>query len=482
MKKSLLFVLVIATMLLSSCAPAATPAPAAEPTKAPAAAEPTQAPAAAEPTKAPAAASGEMYSVKMIFWPGPESDAMQKVVDYFNENKSAEAGFKVEQVLFGRDQMLTKQEAIMAAGSSDVDLYFLASRWLGKYHTFMEPLDDYLKDPTINIYKASTDNFMKPAIDGLKWYDGKLYGVPTDISSHFLYYRKDYMEKLLSDSAWQETYKKISKEQLGKEMTPKAPEEWTWDDYLAASYFFTKQYNPDSPTEYGNFTHGKVMGPTAFLWTNAYWGYGGDWFTKDGKVSFDNDAAKQATELWKTFFSKGLTPPSSVNGEYPECNEAMMAGQVALAVHWNAAFNTLDAADSPVKGKFGITMPPTGPEGQFTYNHTLAVGLNKASTHKKEAMTWLSFLLSEEGAQQYAKAGGIPPMEKILTGMADTRPDFAEMAKDVTATGKNLPPTAGIIENMVCENLSNAWNGDVEIPEALSELQKAAEEEMTKWK
>lgn len=45
--------LLLASMVMSACAPAA---PAAEPTKAPAAVEPTKAPAAAEPTKAPAAA------------------------------------------------------------------------------------------------------------------------------------------------------------------------------------------------------------------------------------------------------------------------------------------------------------------------------------------------------------------------------------------------------------------------------------------
>ena len=54
----LISVLIILTFVLGACTPAATQAPAAEPTKAPAA-EPTKAPAA-EPTKAPAAASGDV--------------------------------------------------------------------------------------------------------------------------------------------------------------------------------------------------------------------------------------------------------------------------------------------------------------------------------------------------------------------------------------------------------------------------------------
>ncbi len=32
-------------------------------------------------------------------------------------------------------------------------------------------------------------------------FDGKQYGVPTDLSLHFMYTRKDLIEKLLSDDA-----------------------------------------------------------------------------------------------------------------------------------------------------------------------------------------------------------------------------------------------------------------------------------------
>jgi len=417
----------------------------------------------------------------MVYWPGPESDAMQQVVDYFNENHAEEAGFTVEQVLFGRDQMITKQEALMAAQSEDVDLSFIASRWLGKYRTFLEPIEPYLNDPEVNIYGTSTDYFLDAAIDGLRWFDGDLYAVPRDISAHFLYYRQDYIDELLSNEEWQAKYREISKEQMGTEMEPKDPSEWTWDDFLAASYFFTKQYNPDSPTEYGNFTHGKVMGPTAFLWTNAFWGYGGDWFDGEGNPTFNTDAAVQATELWKTFFEKGLTPPSSVVGEYPEDNEALKAGQVALSIHWNAAFFELNAADSPISGKIAITAPPAGPEGRFTYNHTLAVSMNKYSNHKAEAGRWLAYLMTEEANQIYADAGGIPPAESILMSMGEERPDFVVMAEAVADSGANLPPTAGIIETMVCEKLSEAWTGSVPIADALEQLQQEAVAEMANW-
>jgi len=446
-------------LVLTACAPAATPTPViVEKTKV----------VMVTPTPAP---PKEMYTVKVIYWPGPESDAMQKVVDFFNEHRAEQAGFKVELVLFGRDQMLAKQEAIMAAGSDEVDTFFIASRWLAKYRQFLEPVGGYFADPEVNIWAATPKFFMQAALDGLTWFDGSLYAIPTDISCHFLYYRKDYVDELLNNAEWRAKYRQISKEQMGKEMEPKDPDQWTWDDYVAASYFFTQKYNPDSPTEYGNYTHGKVMGPTAFLWSNCFWGYGGSWFTEDGTPNFDTDAARKAQEIWTLFWEKGLTPPSSIVGEYPECNEALMTGQCALAVHWNAAFHTLDAEDSPVHGKFGVVAPPAGPEGRFCYNHTLAMALSKFSSHKKEAARWLAYCCTEEAVKLYAESGGIPPAATVLNAMGDVRPDFPAMSRAVDMYGRSLNPYAGFYEDILCENLANAWAGNVSIEESLKQAQ-----------
>lgn len=113
---------------------------------------------------------------------GPESDAMDVVLKYWNENKAEEAGFYVEQELFGRDNIMLKEEALMAAKSSDVDLFFTASRWLGKYWMHMEPLQPYLDNPEINIYGADTEGRIPATVDGFRWLDGTLYGVPMDLS------------------------------------------------------------------------------------------------------------------------------------------------------------------------------------------------------------------------------------------------------------------------------------------------------------
>ena len=58
--------------------------------------------------------------------------------------------------------------------------------------------------------------FPQSAIDSQS-YDGHVYGIPTDLSLHFLYYRTDLIDQLLSDDAWKAKYEEISREVHGPE-------------------------------------------------------------------------------------------------------------------------------------------------------------------------------------------------------------------------------------------------------------------------
>ena len=63
-----------------------------------------------------AVAADDLYTVRMVYWPGPESDAMDVVLKYWNENMAEEAGFYVEQELFERNNIMLKEGTLMAAG------------------------------------------------------------------------------------------------------------------------------------------------------------------------------------------------------------------------------------------------------------------------------------------------------------------------------------------------------------------------------
>lgn len=406
-------------------------------------------------------------TVTLLFWPGPESEAMQAVVDAYNEGPGAEAGVEVNQLLFSRQGYFEKELADLAAGSTEFDLALVTTYTLGRYAPYLEPLDDYLtSDPS--------ETFIPTALTSLQA-DGQQFGVPTDVSLHFTYYRQDLIDQLMSDEAWSTRYGDISEQYLGERMEPVDPQDWTWDDYIATSLFFTQAINPDSPTRYGTALQLRNLIFNIMLWQSTMVSNGGNLFDDSGNVTIDSDAARRGLEIYQTIIDNGATPSGSLNAEYPETNEAFRSGQVATILQWNAAYNELNNPElSPlVAGKIGIAPLPAGSEGHRTHTHSLGIGMNAASTKKEAAGSFIDYLFTQEAMEVYADAGGTPPVSSVLQGLTDQRPEFEQVADYLdqyafVVNGGTAPYAVPVYE-ILAEEFSGVWAGQQSSDEALSD-------------
>jgi len=413
-------------------------------------------------TVLPAQAATE---VKMILWPGPEGEAMQKVVDAYNAGQGKKDGVVVKQVLLSRDNTFAKEAALMKAKSSEYDVYFTASYLVGQHAPYLSEL------------KGINDKvYLKASIDGLK-VNKKQMALPLDTSLHFMYYRTDLVSSL-SSAANTAKYKQISKTVLGKELMPNTdPETWNWDDALATAAFFTQKYNPESPTKYGYALPAKNLLYNTMIWNDVLWGLGGNWFTK-GKPSINTAAGKAAIDVYRTIYTKELTSPDSSQWEYAETNAALTSGNAMMGLQWNAAYSELSSTGA-TKDKVGIAVPPG--KGQRTHVHALAVGVNKYSKKQAAAQKWMKHLSTVKAMENYAAAGGVPSMPKILNTMVSTNASFANI---ITYAGKYGYAEAGgprefDIYAKLAEVLSPAWVGQKTAEEvagaadaALKSLQK----------
>jgi multiple sugar transport system substrate-binding protein len=298
--------------------------------------------------------------------------------------------------------------------------------------------------------------------------------VPTDISLHFLYYRKDLVDRLLSDPDWQKRYAEIAKAKLGKDMTPKAPGDWTWDDWIATALFFSAADNPDSPTRFGTVLQMKNLIFNVMLWQATLVSNGGDWLV-DGKPAIDSPAGHTGLQIYKTLIDARATPPGSISYEYPEANAAFQAGQAATMLQWNAAYNELnDPAKSPtVAGKVGLAPLPAGSAGHKTHVHSLGIGLNKESKNKGDAGKFLSWLAGKDALTAYAQAGGSPPVPAILQAMAATRPEFPLVGDfanryGFVVTGGTASYAVPVYE-VLAEKFSAFWAGQIDLDTALKQ-------------
>jgi multiple sugar transport system substrate-binding protein len=249
---------------------------------------------------------------------------------------------------------------------------------------------------------------------------------------HFMYYRSDLIDKLLTDAAWKAKYAEIAQARLGKALAPKDPDQWTWDDYAATALFFTKSINADSPTRYGTVLQMKNLLFNMMVWHATARSYGGNWTDESGKVIVDGPGYRAGLELYKKLYDAGTSPKDSLSYEFAEANAAFGAGQAATMLQWNAALGDLDSKDKnpAVAGKIGTVAPPAGPDGRFTHIHGLGLGLNANSKHKPGALKFLGWLATPEAMELYARSGGSPALQPdVVATLAKDRPDLVKLGQ-----------------------------------------------------
>jgi ABC-type glycerol-3-phosphate transport system substrate-binding protein len=153
-------------------------------------------------------------------------------------------------------------------------------------------------------------------------YDGQVYGLPTDISTLFLFYRSD--------------------------LIPEPPQ--TWEETLEVARKFTQSVTPDSPTPYGLAFDGVPGETLPETFYNFMWSFGGEIVDADGNVAIDGPKAIEAGKYFQTLASEKLVPPEILSWGFGEVLAAIESGQVAMAVPaWNAAYPMIRAEPVNIK-------------------------------------------------------------------------------------------------------------------------------------
>ena len=405
-----------------------------------------------------------LAEVTVLGWPGgPEEASLRVVAEAYNQ--TADDADKVRLIFFNRDGFFDKLAADLGAGTTDFDINLLATYALGRYAPFMDPIE---------LPASAVDTFGEKVLATMQ-FDGQQYGVPTDLSLHFMYYRQDLIDQLLSDDAWKARYTEIAQERMGKDLAPKDPDEWTWDDFEATAYFFTRSINDDSPTRYGAVLQMKNILFNIMVWHSTARSNGGNWMDAEGEITVDSPGFRTALELYKRLYDAGVTPKDSTTYEYAEANAAFGSGQAATMLQWNAAFVDLDDPEKTpaVGGKIGTVAPPAGPDGRFTHIHGLGFGINKNSPNKEAAQKFLTWFASPEAMELYARNGASPAVnEEITARVAADRPDLIQLGEFAGAYGFVMNGgTAGkalSVYELQAKEFTAYWSGEKSLDDALA--------------
>jgi len=367
-------------------------------------------------------AKPDPVTITIQMFSGPEAEAMQVCVDYWNENYADQTGITVNNISMSRVGYDEKMQAQLVSGASDPDIVHPFSLALGKYAPYLEPLNEYLENEMLmtspNGELLDKDDMFDAAYGTVTTDDGNIYMIPKDMSEIMLYYRTDLID------------------------TP--PQ--TWEELAELAKQFTRSINPDSPTPYGVAVQGKYEMWTFTAALPLFWAYGADVFKPGGREpDFDNEAAVKTFKWYYDLGRAGVFPPGTDNAEYPEVLASLQNGDVAMGIQWNAAYFALtDPDESPlVYDKLDITVNPgvEQPDGsieRFVYTHTINLALNKNSKNKEAAFKFLAWSSFGEGAKLYAEAGGSSPVKAVWEA-PDAPAPFPTLADAVGNYGRSLP-------------------------------------------
>lgn len=289
----LLTLLLICTVILSACAPAATPAPAAEPAKPVEPAEPAK-PAEAEP----AVVEATQVNIVHYFSGDLGKEYMTKIIDGFNQ---ANPQYKVVDNTTGHEDFKT-QILVMLAGENPPDIF---SYWAGARTQFVVDADRLMAlDEWWSANKM--DDAIPASLKPLATYNGKIYAVPMNAHIVGLFYNPKAMEK------------------AGVTELPE-----TWDEMMAVCDKLVAA--GISPFALGSKNQ----------WPAQYWfdylisrTAGPEYRTKlmDGKAAYTDPEVAKALELWKGLIDKGYFVKDANGYDWTDAADQVAKGEAAMTL------------------------------------------------------------------------------------------------------------------------------------------------------
>jgi trehalose/maltose transport system substrate-binding protein len=307
---------------------------------------------------------------------GRDQEVLRKQLDAFE----AETGHTV--TIVSMPESTTDQfgqyRLWLAAQSADIDVYRLDVIWAPQLASHFIDLGPHVAD--------IVDDFVPAAIES-QTVDGKLVALPMFLGAPALYYRSDLLDQYgeAVPTTWQELT-----DTAGRIM---AAERAAGNDGMFGFVFQGAAYE------------GLTCNAQEWIHSSG----GGRIVELDGAIEINNQAAADALSLAASWVGT-IAPEGVLNYKEEDARGVFQSGNAVFMRNWNYAYALAAGEDSPVRGKFGVSILPAGPGGQSTA--TLGgwhLGVSRYSEHPEEAIELVRFLNNYENQKERAIVTSRPP-------------------------------------------------------------------------
>lgn len=383
--KKLFALLVLLTLVLAACAPAAE--------------EPADdAPEVEEP------AAGDVTELKIFWAEWDPANYLQEMGNLYEE----ETGIKVNVVQEPWGSFYDVMASQWAAKSDTYDMVVGDSQWLGQGAEQGHYVDMTEFMVSRNIPETVTEATMK-------YYgeyppdSGNYYAYPTEGDAVGYAYRTDLFQDPDQMAAFQEEY--------GYPLA--VPE--TWEQFMDIAKFFTRPDDPVNGVGYGVAVYtqkdydGMIMG-----YENVLFSWGADWFdpqTYEVEGVINSPEAVEALEFYRELYDCCAVPGTS-NAFFAETNDAYISGQAAMIMNYFAFLPALaNPGVSPHADVTGFFAAPKGPSGEaFTAlgGQGLSVLAYTTPERQQASLDFIEWFAQEEIQEEWARVGGYTCNKNVL--------------------------------------------------------------------
>ncbi len=280
------------------------------------------------------AGGGGADSINVLMVNNPQMVDLQKLTaEHFTKETGINVNFTVLPENDVRDKI--SQEFSSQAGQYDVASLsnfeipiYATSKWIA-------PLSDYIaNDPSFD-----QDDVLKSMTQSLSGEDGKVYGEPFYGESSFLMYRKDVL--------------------AAKGVT--MPAKPTWQEVAdIAAKVDNAQPGMRGICLRGQPGWGQLFAPL----TTVVNTFGGTWFTEDWQAQVNAPEFTEATKFYVDLV-RAHGELGAPQAGFTECLNNTVQSNVAMWYDATSAAGSLEAPNSPVKGKIGLCPGAGGQDRQL---------------------------------------------------------------------------------------------------------------------
>lgn len=247
----------------------------------------------------------------------------------------------------------------------------------------LEDITEVVESPDFN-----RDHILKENMENC-YYKNRCVAIPLSGGTQGLYYRQDLFEKASNMKAFKDKYK----------IPLRAPR--TWTEFNGIAEFFTRSYNPNSPTEYGTSVSGQYDGELAPELLIRLWAEGGKMWNSKNRVCMDSPQNERAFQiiLQTLKYVERLPFDTSID----EIIEDFCSGKTAMLVTCTEyAGKIRSSIDTNVIGKVGYTMLPGKAPMTLGWN----MGLSRYSENKELAYEYFRWLCRKDTSYYMTILGG----------------------------------------------------------------------------